>query len=168
LEVAPGFIMEFTREGDKYFTQPTGQPKYEIFASSDSTFYLTVVEASMTFHRNEDGVVNEMTLHQNGNHRALKVLEPKWEPSEQDVAEYLGRYYSDELETFYTVVKNDEGKLVLQHRRLTDIPLSTEKKDVFTGTFPIFEISFVRDESGKVTGFEASSGRSFGIEFLKQ
>lgn len=168
LEVAPGFIMEFMREDDKIFTQASGQPKVEIFASSDSTFYLTVVEASMTFHRNEIGVVDAMTLHQNGNHRALKVLEPKWEPPKEDIAEYLGRYYSEELETFYTVVQDDEGKLVLQHRRLTDIPLTTEKKDVFTGTFPIFEIRFMRSESGKVSGFEASSGRSFGIEFLKQ
>jgi CubicO group peptidase (beta-lactamase class C family) len=168
LEAAPGFILEFTREEEKLFTQATGQPKFEILASSDSTFYLTVVEASMTFHRNQEGIVDALTLHQNGNHRAKRVLEPKWEPSEDDIADYLGRYFSEELETFYAVARNEEGKLVLRHRRLPDIPLSADKEDVYTGAFPISEILFIRDEGGRVTGFKASSGRSFGIEFLKQ
>ena len=168
LEAAPGFILEFTRENDKLFTQATGQPKFEIFASSDSTFYLTVVEASMTFHRNEEGEVDAMTLHQNGNHRANRILEPKWGPSEEDVAQYLGRYFSEELETFYEIARNEEGKLVLQHRRLPDIPLNAEKADLFNGGFPVTEITFMRNEAGIVTGFQASSGRSFGILFVKQ
>lgn len=60
LEAAPGFVMEFTREEDKLYAQATGQPRFEIFASSDSIFYLTVVEASMTFHRNQEGEVDAM------------------------------------------------------------------------------------------------------------
>lgn len=168
LEDAPGFVMEFTREEDKIYAQATGQPRVEIFASSDSTFYLTVVEASITFHRNEAGEFDSMTLHQHGDHPGIRLTEPAWEPSAEELAEYLGRYFSEELETFYTLALDDEGKLVLRHRRLRDIQLRAESKDQYTGGFPIMEMTFIRDESGKVTGFKASSGRSFDIVFEKQ
>ena len=168
LEAAPGFILEFRREEDKLFTQATGQPAVELFASSDSTFYLKVVEASVTFHRNEDGKVDHITLHQNGNHRANRLLEPAWEPSEEDIKMYQGRYFSAELEVFYTLAVNEEGNLVLQHRRIDDLPLKAESKDEFTAAFPIPQLKFLRDENGVVTGFEASSGRSTGIVFEKQ
>ncbi len=168
MEAAPGFIMEFTRAGDKIYAQATGQPRFEIFASSDSTFYLTVVEASMTFHRNEEGDVHALTLHQSGNHRLNRLKEPAWEPSEDDLDNYKGRYFSEELEAFYTVALNEDGKLVLKHRRLNDIPLKADAKDEFAGDFPIMNLAFIRDGEERVTGFQASSGRSFGIIFNKQ
>ncbi len=168
LEVAPGFVMEFTREENKIYAQATGQPRFEIFASSDSTFYLTVVQASITFHRNEAGEFDAMTLHQNGDHHGTRLTEPTWEPSAEELNEYLGRYFSEELETFYTLVLDDEGGMVLRHRRFEDIPLRAESKDHYTGGFPIMELSFIRDEAGKLTGFKASSGRSFDIVFEKQ
>ncbi len=168
LEAAPGFVMEFTREEDKIYAQATGQPRFEIFASSDTTFYLTVVEASITFHKSEEGEFNAMTLHQNGNHRGVRLTEPAWEPSEDELAMYLGQYFSVELEAFYTIDLDKEGRMVLMHRRFANIPLKPETKDQFTAGFPIMEMTFVRDEAGQVTGFKASSGRSFDILFEKQ
>lgn len=167
IEEAPGFFLEFFREDDILYTQATGQGKIDIQASSDTTFYLTIIEASMTFHRNEDGIIDAMTLHQNGNHRAVRIFEPKWEPSQEELDMMLGRYFSDELEAFYEIALNDDGELVLRHRRLKDIPLKAEEKDKFTGAFPITGISFMRNEEGVMTGFKASSGRSFGIVFEK-
>jgi len=168
LAVAPGFVLEFRREGDKLVTQATGQGAVEIFASSDSTFYLKVVQASVTFHRNTEGKVDHMTLHQNGNHRANRLFEPAWKPSDEDIANYKGRYFSTELEAFYTIAVNNDGNLVLQHRRIDDLVLKAESKDEFTASFPIPQLKFLRDEKGEVTGFEASSGRSAGIVFEKQ
>ena len=168
LEAMPGFVMEFTREGDTLYTQATGQPRFEIHASSDSTFYMTVVDARMTFHRDEDGEVHAMTLHQNGDHYAKRITEPLWEPGAEDLAMYTGRFFSDELEAFYTIVADDEGKLTMQHRRLDDIPLKAESKDNYTGSFPIMSLQFIRDDNDQVTGFDASSGRAAGIFFEKQ
>ena len=167
MEDAPGFIMEFTRDEENLYAQATGQGRIEIYASSDSTFYLTIVEASMTFHRNEDGEIDAMTLHQNGNHRTRRIYEPKWVPSQEELDMYMGRYFSEELEAFYEVALDDEENLVLRHRRFDDIPLKAEEKDVYTGSFPITGVRFVRDDNDRVTGFRASSGRSFGIVFEK-
>ena len=168
LEAAPGFILEFRREEDKLITQATGQGSVEIFASSDSTFYLTVVNASVTFHRNQEGVVDHITLHQNGDHRANRIYEPAWNPSPEDIQMYMGIYFSRELEAFYTIASNGKDELVVRHRRFDDIPLKAESKDEFSATFPLPSLTFLRNQEGVVTGFEASSGRSKGILFEKQ
>jgi CubicO group peptidase (beta-lactamase class C family) len=168
LEVAPDFILEFFRDGNKIMSQATGQSAFEIFPSSDSTFYLKVVEASITFHRNETGNVEQLTLHQNGHHKANKIHEPAWKPSEEDVKKYVGKYFSSELEAFYNIAVNQEGDLILQHRRINDLPLKAESEDEFTASFPIPNLKFLRNEQNEVTGFEAASGRSLGIVFEKQ
>jgi tetratricopeptide (TPR) repeat protein len=64
-ELAPGFNIEFTRDGNRFFGQATGQGQFELFAKSDTEFYLKVVEARVKFEISPDGVVT-MTLYQNG------------------------------------------------------------------------------------------------------
>lgn len=167
LEDVPGFVLEFSREGDTLFARATGQPRFEIHASSDSTFYMTVVDAGMTFHRNEEGEIDAMTLHQSGNHRARRITEPLWVPDAADLAMYTGRYFSEELEAFYTIVADEEGALRMTHRRLDDIPLKAEARDKYSGSFPIMGLEFTRDEEDRVTGFVASSGRTTGVFFEK-
>ncbi|NNG25034.1 serine hydrolase [Telluria aromaticivorans] len=48
-ELRPGFVMELTREGERYFAQATGQGKLEIFASSDTLFFSRDVDAEISF-----------------------------------------------------------------------------------------------------------------------
>jgi len=61
-QLAPTFQITVTREGTHLFVQATGQPRFGIFADSDSTFFLKAVDAQITFR--PDGMV----LHQNGQH----------------------------------------------------------------------------------------------------
>ncbi len=65
-ELAPAFILTVTREGDRLMTQATGQQKFEIFPSSDTEFFLKVVDARITFVRSPDGTVDQLVLHQGG------------------------------------------------------------------------------------------------------
>ena len=50
-------IMEITRDGDRLYGQLTGQPRFEIFPSSETEFFWKVVNAQITFVRGEDGKV---------------------------------------------------------------------------------------------------------------
>jgi hypothetical protein len=59
-ELAPTFKITVTREGSHLFVQATAQPRFEIFAQSESEFFLKVVDAQVTFSK--DGLI----LHQNG------------------------------------------------------------------------------------------------------
>jgi CubicO group peptidase (beta-lactamase class C family) len=65
-EIQPGFSIVFTREGARLFTQATGQPKFEVFAESETKFFLKVVDAQVEFVADPDGKVNKMILYQRG------------------------------------------------------------------------------------------------------
>jgi CubicO group peptidase (beta-lactamase class C family) len=65
-ELSPAFALTVTREGDRIFTQATGQPKIEIFPESETRFFLKVVDAQIDFVRGPDGKVTGLVLHQNG------------------------------------------------------------------------------------------------------
>jgi hypothetical protein len=65
-ELAPGFILTITREGDRLMTQATGQSKIEIFPSSETEFFLKVVDAQITFVKSASGTVDQLILHQGG------------------------------------------------------------------------------------------------------
>jgi hypothetical protein len=65
-ELAPGFMLTVTREGDRLMTQATGQQKVEVFPSSENEFFLKVVDAQITFVRGPGGTVDQLVLHQGG------------------------------------------------------------------------------------------------------
>lgn len=65
-QIQPGFSIAFTREGDRMFTQATGQGRFEIFAESDTKFFLKVVDAQVEFVADPDGKVNRIILYQGG------------------------------------------------------------------------------------------------------
>lgn len=66
-QLAPGFTITFTREGNRLFTQATGQQRFEIFAQSESKFFLKVVDAQVEFVTGADGKVSTINLYQGGN-----------------------------------------------------------------------------------------------------
>ena len=65
-ELAPNFVLTVTREGDHLMTQATGQSKIEVFPSSETEFFLKVVDARLTFVRSAEGKVDHLILHQGG------------------------------------------------------------------------------------------------------
>jgi CubicO group peptidase (beta-lactamase class C family) len=162
LEIQPGFILAFRRDGERLLTQATGQPAFELVPTSDSTFTLAVAPVSVTFHRDETGRVTGLTLHQNGDHAARRL--PDEEQAAHDLSPYPGRYYSAEFEAVYSVEISGDH-LLLRHRRLPDQALRHVRDDEFAGTFPIFGLQFERDGQGLVTGFRAGNVRARDILF---
>jgi CubicO group peptidase (beta-lactamase class C family)/uncharacterized protein YneR len=65
-QLAPGFSMAITQEGDRLYEQATGQQRFEIFPESQTEFFLKVVDAQITFVTNGTGPATELILHQNG------------------------------------------------------------------------------------------------------
>jgi D-alanyl-D-alanine-carboxypeptidase/D-alanyl-D-alanine-endopeptidase len=65
-QLAPAFAVKFTARDGRLFTQATGQPEFEVFASKKDEFFLKVVEARVSFTRDADGKVTGMVFHQNG------------------------------------------------------------------------------------------------------
>ncbi|MCG8469072.1 MAG: serine hydrolase [Gemmatimonadetes bacterium] len=166
LDPAPDFILTFTREDDTFYTQATGQQRLEIVPTSDSTFRLTTVDASVTFHRDDEGEVDGLTLDQNGQTPHATRLDDEgaeaWEPTTEDLVDFAGRYFSEEIETFYTL-KLSEGALMLHHRRLDETELDPGETDTFSGSGMTF--SFERDRADRVIGFYLSNTRTRDVRF---
>jgi len=64
-QLAPTFTITITNENGKLMAQATGQPKSELFPSSETDYYLKVVPASVTFVKDAEGKVTELILTQN-------------------------------------------------------------------------------------------------------
>lgn len=73
-QIGPNFVLAVTLEDGRLMTQATGQNKLEVFAESETKFFLKAVDAQLTFGRDEAGKVSHVTLHQNGrDQRGQKV-----------------------------------------------------------------------------------------------
>ena len=73
-ELAPNFLITITVENGKLMGAPTGQPKAELYPSSATEFFLKVVDAQVTFVKNEQGQVTQLILHQNGRNMPAKKI----------------------------------------------------------------------------------------------
>ncbi|HLM01159.1 MAG TPA: DUF3471 domain-containing protein, partial [Pyrinomonadaceae bacterium] len=73
-EIAPGFILTVTREGNKLMAQATGQPSAELFPESETKFFLRVVDAQITFEKDAAGRVTGLILHQGGRNIPAKKI----------------------------------------------------------------------------------------------
>lgn len=65
-QLAPGFTIIISREGNQLFGQATGQSRFEIYAESPTRFFLKVVDAVIEFYPDDKGAVPQMTLFQGG------------------------------------------------------------------------------------------------------
>jgi D-alanyl-D-alanine-carboxypeptidase/D-alanyl-D-alanine-endopeptidase len=65
-EVIPGTQMTITRQGDHLAFQLPRQQPIGLYAEAKDKFFVRVVEASVTFERNEQGQIVACVLHQNG------------------------------------------------------------------------------------------------------
>jgi len=82
-QLAPNMLMTMSRDGGTFYTQLTGQAKFQVFAESDRKFFLKVVDAQVTFDVDPQGAVTQATIHQNGRDMVAKRLtdaQPKTAP----------------------------------------------------------------------------------------
>lgn len=165
LDANPGLVLTFSRQGDSLFVEATGQPRARITPQSDSSFALSIANATATFHRNADGKVDGLTLKQGGQDMHATRLKGElvgWKPTAKELAAFEGRYYSEELETFYTITL-ERDTLVVRHQRRDDAKLKSGESDRFSGGGLNF--AFERDRNGRVIGFYVANGRTRDVRF---
>jgi len=73
-ELSPNFTITVTLEDGRLMGQPTGQPKAELYPSSATEFFLKVVDAQVTFVKDEQGKVTQLILHQGGRNMPAKKI----------------------------------------------------------------------------------------------
>ena len=65
-QLMPDFIIAISREANTLRATPTGQSMIVIVPVSEDKFFVKEAKANVTFNRDANGVIESMTLHQNG------------------------------------------------------------------------------------------------------
>jgi len=159
--------MAVTLEDGDVFIDVQGQGRTVARPTSAATVEIAAVNAEFTFDFDADGTASTGTLVQSGLEISMRRVD-KTQLAEQDLAAYVGRYYSEELETFYEVAVEDGG-LVLHHIEMSE-PLAMQHSDgdeFSTELVFLNSIAFQRAGGGSVTGFTVSNGRTRGVLFTK-
>ena len=180
LDPAPQIEARFWRDGDVLYTQLTNQQPVELRPSAPNTFRITVVDATIVF--DEGDPAPGFTLFQNGQEVPATRVEGEtgdapeaWEPTTDDLRAFEGRYYADEIETFYTVSletpddeeeEDAEPRLVLHQLRFGDSPLTPGEADAFTVGVG-FTIEFERDRNGQVIAFYIDAARTRDVRAVR-
>jgi CubicO group peptidase (beta-lactamase class C family) len=157
-----GLLVTVELQGGQLRLQVPGQPALPLRPTSMTSFEVVGAPARITFNTSADSSVEGITFDQGGQHPGRRVAEK----ASVDLTSFTGRYFSEELETFYDLSVED-GKLVIRHRRFGPVALTHTSGDSFSGTLPVSQLVFTRDAEGKVTGFDAGNGRARGITFKK-
>jgi CubicO group peptidase (beta-lactamase class C family) len=87
---------------------------------------------------------------------------PRSEAKLDRLQDYVGTYYSDEVECRYYVTIKD-GTLMLSSIKLSEVPLHPAVNDLFGGWFG--RIRFLRDPTGLVSGMRFNSTRIRNFQF---
>lgn len=156
-ELAPGFILNVTREGTRLMTQATGQPKVEVFPESAREFFLKVTDAQLTFQTDDTGHATGLVLHQGGRDvpaRRIGDAEVAKERKEISVDpavldRFVGRYQL--APTFVIAITREGGHLFLQATGQPKFPMFAEgERDFFLKAVDA-QVTFVGGESAKAT-----------------
>ncbi|MBX3394216.1 MAG: serine hydrolase [Phycisphaerae bacterium] len=157
-ELAPGMIIQITLSGGTLYAQLTGQDAAPVYPRSETEFAYRIVQARLTFQRNDDGTIESVTLHQNGRNMPAKRLPDDYQPPAP----------RQSIELPVEVLKRYEGRYQLTPGMIFDVKLEGKQLTVMlTGQprFPLFaasetefflkvvdaQITFNVDESDRAT-----------------
>jgi beta-lactamase family protein len=142
-------------------------PGLELLPISKDRFQVLGEGIQVTFEGTSNGHPQRMLAFPEGEREpiAYEYVETA-KPTPALLAEYAGDYYSEELDTRYTVILKDD-KLVIRRKKLEDTALNSTFTDAFSN--PDFGgLRFIRDSAKRVSGFEFSAGRVRNLQFSKE
>lgn len=158
--LGPGWLLTITIEDGRLMAQATRDSRYPTTAVSESRFWVQAYGAHVQFQRDTSGVVTHIEYR--GIHAPRVELVT---PSPEQLAEYAGSYYSEELGTSYEIVVQD-GQLFARHRRYDDVALTPGPQDEFSGELWFLRaIRFTRGADDRVTGLLVTNGRVRNLRF---
>ena len=165
-KLGPGWYVRVRQDGRVLRAQASGENEFPMSARSDSVFWVDGYGAAIAFRRDATGKVTHFIYR---DRKAPRMDESRATRSTQ-VADFVGAYVSDELQTTYEVERKGGDSLVLKHRRHGAIPLTPGwEGDFTTPLWFLKSVEFERDAAGVVTGFVVNvDERSRNIRFAKR
>ncbi len=158
-------LMLTTFATDTAFTVRTPSGEYALEAH-DPMNYSAVIGGDRIYLGYDEGN-SYMTLKVPDEQYRLFRVKDSVALSQQEMQAYTGRYYSEEIQMYYTVQIKD-GKLVMTHKRTGNTELDPHGNDIFsTSNWGMDLIRFQR-KGRKVTGFLLGNSRVRDLRFTRE
>ncbi len=163
----PNMIYSISREGENLFVK-LGNQKMQLRPIGETRFLLGIADIQLAFQKGKDGKSLRLAFSGTGVGDMSGERIVLFKPTLEQLNEYAGTYYNEELDTGYAVTLQN-GRLALSHPRLNDITLSPDEKDHFVGSSPYFRmLIFKRDEQNKIFAFFVDGEQEKNFIFKKK
>ena len=154
----------YVKNGKLFYSR--GGSESELAPLGDNRFLMLGVpdRIEITFKSPRPGAPLQMFTAANGKvfivHESVK---PATYTSQQ-LAEFTGKYHSDEIEASYTITRSGENLMLARNGLDTDTPLALQFADTFSapGTG---SLRFTRNKQNHIDGFLLSTGRIRALRF---
>jgi CubicO group peptidase (beta-lactamase class C family) len=164
--LGPGQVFLIGREGSQLFLGFSGQ-KFPLAARSETEFYLEIAAAKIVFEKGSAGQYDRLVWTQSGTEQvAPKVVLVR--PTPQELGEYAGAYFNEELNLAVGIELRGAGLVVLPPEQ-AEVRLGPDEKDRFVSSahsFPM--IMFRRDAKNRITGFTIDADSLRDLVFMKR
>jgi hypothetical protein len=162
-----GLILEVKWEGAKLVAGPPDEKPIELKPLAANRFYVNPpIDGEITFEMKDRNTVTlGLTIQGNrvgGRRIEIEPFNPKQLP------DYIGVWWSDELETQYSLRVKD-GAITAEHIRHGEISLHPVSRDIYIGgQWFLSEVRFERDAAGKPVSMTMGGGRVRGVRFVRR
>lgn len=154
----PSFSISFTERYGNLQAQATGQPPFPLSPSGEDEFNVPAVGAVITFHRDDEGQVQSMTLDQGGvqqtGQRVPAAIVPRQftaiEIDASVLSDYHGQYQLTPAMVF--TIRSEGDQLMAGLTGQPEVAVFPYEKDKFFYKVVDAQLEFQRDDSGRVTG----------------
>ena len=163
-ELQAGMVLKVTLENDTLVVEQSwDKVVYQIVRTDGNTFVIPHNDGILfTFSKVEDGFSQQLEVLQSGNKMHL-YRKPTMDPSQVNLADYAGDYYSQELDVTYHFRLEDDILVVQIDKKATAV-CSISGPDAIS---MYLGLARFRRGEGKITGFELDSGRLKNLKFVR-
>jgi len=163
-KLGTAWYVHLSQENDRLWVQATDEDKFPMKVVSDSVLLIKEYgNRTMKICRNENDEVTHLIY----NGMVCRKMSNSTTFSLENPQEYIGDYFSAELNTLYKVIFK-EGQLKLWHLHNGEIDLDPAWNDEFTGSkWYANTIRFQRADTGEITGLSISQSRAKNQLFRK-
>lgn len=155
----------YVKNDTLWYLRPNGH-KSPLLQVNDSVFVVGGIKSTVhvCFKKNDDLVY----MHVKDGLKPVQIFEPydNSPPTSVDLSNYCGIYYSSELETSYTITKDQEG-LKGYHSRHGFFSIEILRKGIVNWS-GMAVAKYKLDSQGKVMGFYVTMNRVRNVWFAKQ
>ena len=154
-QLAPVVSVIVTRQGNRFFSQVTGEPPFELFAESEKVYFLKAADAELTFESDATGKPTTLLMRANGvTHRAPRVDGTLAVPRELAVdpvvlERYVGRY--EFVPGVTLAISRKDARLFAQLTGQAVVEIFASSERQFFYKVVNAELTFDIDDAGRAT-----------------